>query len=209
MKAGGGDARIVAYRQALRVEWLLAAIILGCWYLAERSAAHIGLGAPRGWPFLAGVGVVLVYLVLGVRQIAELRTSAQAREKVRGQLQGDVGVMIPRTPRELRFFTALGVTAGICEEIAYRGFLTWYLAAFVPVPVAAGIGAAIFGFAHLYLGRGNVLRTGLIGLVFAAAYLLTGSLWVPILLHAAIDVVSGNAGYAALEEGAGPSADVG
>jgi membrane protease YdiL (CAAX protease family) len=36
-----------------------------------------------------------------------------------------------------------------------------------------------------------------------AAYLLTGTLWVPIALHAVVDFTSGLTGSFALEEGAG------
>jgi membrane protease YdiL (CAAX protease family) len=50
------------------------------------------------------------------------------------------------------------------------------------------IAALAFGLAHAYQGRAGVLTTGVLGGVMAALYLQTGSLLLPVLLHAAIDL---------------------
>lgn len=63
--------------------------------------------------------------------------------------------------------------------------------------------AAVFGVAHVYLGwGGGVLRATVVGVVLGVAYLLTGTLWVPIVLHAVVDVTSGLTGSVALEQDA-------
>jgi membrane protease YdiL (CAAX protease family) len=205
MASGGGDVRLATYRKGITGEWLMVAIVAACWLLLERGAEDIGLGAPAGWPFWVGFLLCAAYAVFGVRQVAELRRSADARRKTREQLAGDVGLLIPRTDREMRMFTVLGISAGVCEEIAYRGFLLWYLGNWLAWPLAVVAGAAVFGFAHLYLGWTHVLRTGLVGLVLGALYVFTGSLWVPILLHAVVDIVSGHAGRVTLEESVTPA----
>jgi membrane protease YdiL (CAAX protease family) len=46
----------------------------------------------------------------------------------------------------------------------------------------------IFGFAHLYQGIAGVLGTALIGALLVGLYLSTGSLLLPILVHAIIDI---------------------
>ena len=61
------------------------------------------------------------------------------------------------------------VTAGICEELLFRGFLTWYLAHHVGLPVAAAAQVVIFGVAHLYQGFGGIVKTGFAGAFFATA----------------------------------------
>ena len=49
------------------------------------------------------------------------------------------------------------------------------------------VGAAIFGFAHLYQGAAGVIGTGMIGFLLGAIYLLSGTLLLPIVLHTLID----------------------
>jgi len=102
-----------------------------------------------------------------------------------------VGSMLPRTAPERRWFSAVALTAGVAEEVVYRGFGIAVLAAFAPwlpwwgLVLAAG---AAFGLAHAYQGVAGILTTGLLGCVLAAVYLDTGSLLVPIVVHAAIDL---------------------
>ena len=52
---------------------------------------------------------------------------------------------LPRDDRELRAFVGLSATAGIVEEIIYRGFLIWCLALLMPLlvlrhPATGGLG---------------------------------------------------------------------
>ena len=104
---------------------------------------------------------------------------------------------------QVRIAVAASLTAGFCEEVLYRGFFLWYLMTWIPTSVAVGISAVIFGVAHLYQGLGGVIKAVVAGAVFGAAYLLTGSLWVPILLHATVDVTSLLTTSIALEDGKG------
>ena len=83
--------------------------------------------------------------------------------------------------------------------------MLWYLEAWLPTVGAVVVSALIFGLGHIYLGWSHVLRTGIVGLIYAVAYVLTGSLWVPMLLHAVMDIMSGNAAHAALNERPSPA----
>jgi uncharacterized protein len=99
--------------------------------------------------------------------------------------------LLPRTRSERRLFTVVGLTAGVCEEWLYRGFFLAVVAALsggLPVPALVAIAAVAFGVAHAYQGWTGVVSTGVLGGVMALLYLGTGSLLVPVLLHAAIDL---------------------
>jgi membrane protease YdiL (CAAX protease family) len=88
-------------------------------------------------------------------------------------------------------FTVVGVTAGVCEEWLYRGFFLAVVAALaggLPTGLLVVVAAVAFGLAHAYQGPVGILTTGLLGGVMAALYLQTGSLLLPVLLHAAIDL---------------------
>jgi membrane protease YdiL (CAAX protease family) len=99
--------------------------------------------------------------------------------------------LLPRTRRERHLFTVVGLTAGLCEEWLYRGFFLAVLSALaggLPTIALVLLAAAAFGLAHAYQGPVGMLTTGVLGGVLAALYLQTGSLLLPVLLHAAIDL---------------------
>jgi membrane protease YdiL (CAAX protease family) len=56
----------------------------------------------------------------------------------------------------------------------------------------------MFGLGHAYQGAAGIVRTGIVGLLFAGAYVGTGSLLAPMLLHVVIDATSGMIAYLAL-----------
>jgi uncharacterized protein len=99
--------------------------------------------------------------------------------------------LLPRTRTERHLFALVGITAGVCEEWLYRGFLLAVVAALLPGLPTAGlvvVAAVAFGLAHAYQGLSGVLTTGVLGGVLAAVYLQTGSLLLPVVLHAVIDL---------------------
>jgi membrane protease YdiL (CAAX protease family) len=88
-------------------------------------------------------------------------------------------------------FAMLAVTAGICEEVVFRGFGFAYVRFLWP-GVTDGwlivITSVVFGLAHLYQGPRGVLLTGLAGAVFASMTVETGSLLPAIAVHAMVDL---------------------
>ena len=63
-----------------------------------------------------------------------------------------------------------------------------------PIWASVVVSSVLFGAAHLYQGRGGLIGTGILGLLFGAFRAFTGS-FVPVAVwHAAIDVVAGIAG---------------
>ncbi len=104
---------------------------------------------------------------------------------------GNVGSLLPRNRPEIVHAAAMSIAAGISEELAFRLFLPLLVAlvsgsAFV----AFGVAVAAFGAMHLYQGRAGVIATTLVGALMAAVYLMTGELWLAMVLHALIDLNS-------------------
>jgi membrane protease YdiL (CAAX protease family) len=196
------DARRSFYVRLLVLEWGLAVLALVVWLATPGvDAGQVGLRWPQRWPGPVTGLVVLLVLLFVVISTRALRGGAllEAAEPVRRPGEGRHAeppghatlALLPRTAGERRLFTVVGVTAGVCEEWLYRGFFLAVVAAVaggLPTGVLVLVAAVAFGLAHVYQGRVGVLTTGLLGGVMAALYLQTGSLLLPVLLHAAIDL---------------------
>jgi uncharacterized protein len=188
-------AKIAYYRAMLIIGWIATVIALVTvgWHailtfdagatnpswLRQRSGART---------FVAGalIGLLLVIALSAL----QARRSAAIREKMEEAFLR-LSFILPRTGEERIWWIFVSLTAGICEEILYRGFLIHY---FFAAPFHAGllltviISSVIFGAAHLYQGVAGVISTAILGLIFSAVFLTTGTLVVPMILHALIDL---------------------
>ena len=197
-----GGARRSFYGRLLVLEWGLAALVLVVWLSApEVDAAAVGLRWPQSWPgplAVAATVAVLGFVVVSTRALRSgglARAAAEPRRPGQGR-HAEPAVhatlaLLPRTTAERRLFTLVGVTAGVCEEWLYRGFLLAVVAAGgggLPTPALVAIGALAFGLAHAYQGVAGIVTTGVLGGVMAGLYLGTGSLLLPVVLHALIDL---------------------
>jgi len=184
-------ARRWLYRRLLILEWGLVVLVIAVSAVAPGiNWAELGVR----WPDRVGLLTVLTVLVVilaTVLSVRALRTGVLRDAGTESMALRSVGSLLPRTGSERRLFSGVAVTAGIAEEVVYRGFGIAVLAAASPeLPwwgVVAVAGAA-FGIAHAYQGFAGILTTGLLGCVLAAVYLDTGSLLVPVLLHSMIDL---------------------
>lgn len=172
-------------------DWLALAVFLGAWIYLQRPFSDLGFIAPGGTGFWIALGLVIVAL-LGVAYSNKStdKATAEEREAVREKL-GALQYFLPRNNKELKIFYGLSVTAGIAEEIIFRGFLIWYLAMFMPLWLAAIASAVLFGICHSYQGVSGTFRTGFAGLIMTGLYLLSGSIWLPIVAHILGDALQG------------------
>jgi membrane protease YdiL (CAAX protease family) len=195
-------ARRSFYLRLLILEWGLSLLALVVWLATPGvSAGQVGLRWPQQWPGPVTVLVVLLVVAFVVVSTRALRSGAllEAAEPVRRPGEGRHAepaghatlALLPRTAGERRLFTVVGVTAGVCEEWLYRGFFLAVVAALaggLQTWLLVVVAAVAFGLAHFYQGAVGILTTGVLGGVMAALYLQTGSLLLPVLLHAAIDL---------------------
>ena len=185
-EAGDPMAKIRFYRQFLTEHVLTTAVILWLCFSGAIPFARLGLGAPRSWGLSLGLAVALGGLLLW----SGMRLQAKA-QKIRNKVKGGVKALLPETPEEQRWLAAVSFGAGISEELLFRGFLFFYLSLWFPHIHSLEcvlLTSLIFGMGHLYQGWKGILATGLVGLVMAGLYVLTGNLIVPILVHTALDL---------------------
>jgi uncharacterized protein len=181
-------ARLARYYRTITLEWALCALVLLDVLVSPRlGLADLGVQGPR-WSAYWIVGVVgLLLSVVGLVGLRRRMLTGQPR------VSGPDAVLevLPRTPAERRVFAALAVSAGICEELLYRGFMLAVLAAIAPSvgPLwTVVIGAAAFGLAHAYQRPAGMLVTAVLGGCLAVLYLGTGSLLLPVAFHALVDL---------------------
>jgi membrane protease YdiL (CAAX protease family) len=73
----------------------------------------------------------------------------------------------------------------------FRGFLLYYLGVYMPhinTLERVVLISLFFGLAHIYQGWAGAAAAGTLGLVLAGLYLLTGSLFLPMAIHALVDM---------------------
>jgi membrane protease YdiL (CAAX protease family) len=192
-KAGQTLDRIRFYRLTAVVEWAFLAALAAAWFFYSRSIADLGFVVPGGLGFGGGGALLLIltgFLVYSWRGAAT--ASDVDKEKARKSF-GRIAKYVPQNDPELRSFYGVSLTAGIVEEIVYRGFVLWYLGQFMPLWAAVVVSSVAFGLAHNYQGASGVLRTGLAGLAFGIFYIVTGSIWLPIIAHVLLDALQGAA----------------
>ncbi|WP_455365835.1 CPBP family intramembrane glutamic endopeptidase [Kaarinaea lacus] len=165
--------------------WGMTLLVLGAWFYSGRPAANLGLAPMTGQPAL--ISLVIVIAIIGIA-IVFYRTVMRLDKKYNWTF---VPELLPRSKPELQLFLILSATAGITEEILFRGYLIWYLAQFGNTPFAVIGSSVIFAIAHAYQGLKAIAVIFPIGLLFAFLYLYSGSLLPPMLLHAAINSYAG------------------
>jgi CAAX protease family protein len=195
--SGVPGKRVRGYLTNMLTAWGLTACVLALWANRDRpwTDLRLGIGNPLGLGI--GFALTVAYMVFARAQRRSVLARPDASDLLRRQL-GRAAALMPQTPREFQLFLLVAITAGICEELLFRGFVMWYLAVWTGAIPAAVISSVLFGFAHIYIGIPHVIRSGLVGAVFATLVLATGSLWPAIVLHAAVDLFAGDLTYHAL-----------
>ncbi len=178
------------YATIIVMEWALVAVTVA---IARRHGIGLrDLGQTAGDPrtsllvTLAGLLGLLALTGFNIRQI---------RRASREELEATVRrarKFVPMGAVQVAGFALVAATAGICEEILYRGWLVRFLGALGGSAWVGVIAAAVlFGIGHAYQGRQGIIATGLLGIFFGAMFVLVRSLVPGQVIHGAIDLVNG------------------
>jgi uncharacterized protein len=191
--AVGPKEKLALYGSTIAFQWILMGLVAWRAFARGLTAEELGVGRPVTarlllWS-LAGT------LLLGIFQWFNLRRVGRMTGAIPDFMRKLAERVLPSAPVELAPYSALAVTAGVCEEFLYRGFAMAALSRAGVVPWALVIiSSVIFGLAHTYQGRSGVLGTTLMGLVFGAARIALQSLLPVMVWHSAVDLVAGIAG---------------
>ena len=188
MRAAVNPHRLRFYVLTLSFEWLLfvlvvvgvrrsgapVRLVLGDrWQSVGQVLRDIGIAAAF-WIVSAGLLVILGWLL----RVAEHRPSME--------------FILPHSASEITVWIALSITAGICEETVFRGYLQrQFMALTKSVPAGILLSAAAFGAAHAYQGFRMVILIALYGAMFGILAHWRGSVRPGMIAHAWQDSLSG------------------
>jgi membrane protease YdiL (CAAX protease family) len=184
--AGHGYA-IQIYLTALVMDWLL---LYFCWAGVHRHGGNLwdlAGGRWRSWSeVFSDLAVVVpfgavwegaaygVHLLLG---------SGSAKS---------VDSLLPKSLVEVLVWIATCITAGICEEMAFRGYLQRQFHALTGnIAWAILLQALVFGIAHGYQGWRNVVVISVLGVLFGVLAAWRKNLRANMVVHAWADVWEG------------------
>ena len=179
------------YMSVVVSQWTLVGLVV--LLLARHGHGLDAIGQGAG---VSGVRTALVSLaLLAAFAFLSRFTLAQLARTGAGELPTHVrkaGRILPRDGVERAGFVQVAITAGVCEEILYRGWVPWAIAGWTGSPLAGFVVAAlVFGAGHAYQGRNGMILTALLGLFLGGVVTWTGSLLPGQFLHLAVDLVNG------------------
>jgi uncharacterized protein len=205
---GDSRARMRLYRRVIVFEWI-SALLAFCalrfdWSRLNPKTLHLenlsllpalspqtafGRGVVIGVEGVIALALI-GFLVVSIARQGTVSLTETAAASRWSKLVPDFSALIPVSRQERLGCVALAISAGVGEEIVFRG---WMLATLKSRFGLGGtmlvvVAALAFGLAHAYQGLFGVMLTGIYGVIFCELYVTTGSLLVPIVLHALVDL---------------------
>jgi membrane protease YdiL (CAAX protease family) len=174
--------------------WAMAIVVGVVWKLAGRPLADLGLrwgDTSTVWVPVLIVGFALWYGLDTWHEVRSPDRLRRATERWRTHTP-----FMPETWKEYHVFSLLAVSAGVCEEIVFRGFFISYLLLLLgdsapATLVALVLPALVFGFSHMYEGLQVVSKIVIMSVAFGIVFILSGSIIVLIVVHILVDLVGG------------------
>jgi uncharacterized protein len=147
-------------------------LVGGKWSTWKNVAVDLAIALPF-WVLWEGTAR-LVHLVLG-----------ESHAKT-------VQVLLPQTWLEIVLWLALSASAGVCEEIVFRGYFQKQFHAFTGnVALAVVLQALVFGAGHAYQGMKQVVVISVLGALYGVLAAWRKSLRPGMIAHAWSDVFGG------------------
>jgi membrane protease YdiL (CAAX protease family) len=178
---------IPIYLTAIVMDWVL---FYYCWVGVHRRGGSLWSLSGGRWTSWRGVavdlGIALPFWIVwegAAYAVATLLGPSSAKS---------VENLLPRSLPEILLWIATCVTAGICEEMAFRGYLQRQLHALGGSIAAAVAGqGVVFGVFHGYQGWRNVITISVLGVLFGLLADWRKNLRANMIVHAWADLWEG------------------
>jgi hypothetical protein len=188
LRVASNPNRVRSYVATMFLEWLVFGFVVAG---VRRSDASVLLVLGDRWhsarQVLRDIGIAAGFWVVALMLLwifgRLLRVAALAR---------NMQFIYPHGGAEITVWLALSVTAGICEETIFRGYLQrQFMALTGSAPAGILLSAAAFGAAHAYQGFRMVIWIGLLGAMLGILAYWRGSVRPGMIVHAWQDSLGG------------------
>ena len=170
--------------------WSMLALLAIVALRHHLSMADFGLHLRQ--PFRTVTITATLFLVLTFMSLLDLRKHIRMSPEDLKKRLANLQHFFPSGFTEIIAFSAMAISAGICEELLYRGWLLHLIAASTgSVFIGLLLSSVAFGLGHAYQGLQGVLSTGVVGFLLGLVFLWVGSLIPVQILHAFINLSSG------------------
>jgi membrane protease YdiL (CAAX protease family) len=196
------NEKVKNYREGILVGWIPVLILIPIFLSFKIKFNEIGFRRISFnyniWFTLITLIICIGFLVFLLYQMISYLVSEKYREKIKEEILKPknrfmYNLILPHTFKEKRYFLGICLTAGIVEEIVFRGFLLYILQGLFPnfsIAIIIIIAFILFGAGHLYQGIGGVFKTALVGGIICCLYLVTNSLVLSMIIHFIMDFSS-------------------
>ena len=180
--------RIGMYGRTMLFEWLLFGfVILGVKLNGTPLLAVLGERWNSARAVLRDLGIAISLLVVSI-----ILTSLLGSRLHGGGRDPGVQFLLPHGSSEVAVWMALSLTAGICEETLFRGYLQrQFMALTKNAPLGILLSAAMFGTAHAYQGFVKVIQIGVLGAMYGIFAHWRKSVRPGMIAHTLQDVLGG------------------
>jgi uncharacterized protein len=179
--------RISLYEHTILFQWIVfALVVVGLRLRGTSLYAVLGERWRSLQQLTTDVGISFLLLVASIMAPGMFGPHSQSAADLATQF------LLPRSGSEIAGWIALSLTAGLCEEVLFRGYLQQQFTALTN-HAAIGIlsSAVLFGAAHGYQGLTRAMLIGFTGAILGTAAYWRKSTRPGILAHAAQDLLGG------------------
>lgn len=188
LASGEMNHRALSYLLSMVGEWSVVGYI--AWGM-KRAGGSVRSLIGRRWAgpgdFFTDVGIAVAFwfaslLILGLTKVV-LQMKEQSEM---------LKLMAPHNGLEMFLWIFVALTAGICEEIIFRGYLQQQFTAWSNrVSVGIGLSVLFFGAGHIYQGVKSAIGITVFGLLFSLLAHYRKSLRPGMMAHAWQDALAG------------------
>jgi uncharacterized protein len=179
--------RISLYEHTILFQWMVFMLVIaGVWLHGTSLYAVLGARWRSLRQLITDLGIGFLLLGTSIMAPAIFGPHSQSADDLATQF------LLPRSRAEIVGWIALSLTAGLCEEVLFRGYLQQQFSALTNSAVFGILfSAALFGVAHGYQGLMKAMLIGITSAILGAAAYGRKSTRPGMFAHAAQDLLGG------------------